>query len=166
MRKLFVILIAATSLIISQSCGNGASSENSDSKADSAAVVEKTGDIILNYVEKNVEGVSVLIFNFHSTHRCISCNAIEANTKKTIDTYFTNEKAEGRIKMMVLNVDDEANAKIAERFQATGTSLFIVRVLGEDIKLLDVTGDGFKYAKNNPDQLVEVLKTKIAESLK
>ena len=73
---------------------------------------------------------------------------------------------EGRVKMMVYNVDDEVNAPIAETFQATGTSLFIVKVLDGKDTITDVTGDGFKYAKHNPDKLVEVLKGKIEENLK
>ena len=35
------------------------------------------------------------VFDFHSTHRCMTCNAIEASTKYTLDTYFSNELKDG-----------------------------------------------------------------------
>lgn len=145
------------------------SSENTDFKKSPIVTAAQptvvSGDI-MSYVTPNLEGPSILIFNFHSTNRCVSCNAIEANTKKTLETYFSKEMQEGRIKMMVYNVDEEVNASIAQTFEATGTSLFIVRVMDGKDSIMDVTGEGFKYAKNNPEKLIEVLKAKIEEQLK
>ena len=40
-------------------------------------------------LDTNMSKVEVL--DFHSTHRCMTCNAIEANTKYTLDTYFSDE---------------------------------------------------------------------------
>jgi len=31
------------------------------------------------------------VIDFHSTHRCMTCKAIEANTKYTLYTYFASE---------------------------------------------------------------------------
>ncbi len=144
------------------------SPENTESDKINAVTVAQTPTVsgdILSYADPNLEGPSVLIFNFHSTNRCISCNAIEANTRKTLETYFSKEMQEGRIKMMVYNVDDEVNASIAQTFEATGTALFIVRVNDGKDSIMDVTGDGFKYAKHNPEKLIEILKSKIEEQL-
>ncbi len=109
---------------------------------------------------------NVLIYSFHVTNRCASCIAIEESVKKTLDTYFKDELKSGRIKLSVLNVDDKANEKIAEKYQAFGSGLFITRVFKGKENTTDMTGDGFKYAKNKQDKFIEVLKSKIQEYLK
>lgn len=148
------------------SCNTEVNSKSDVAQKDSLAQNIAVNGDILSYVTPKLQGPSVLIFNFHSTNRCISCNAIEANTKKTIETYFSKEMEEGRVKMMVYNVDDDVNAAIAETFQATGTSLFLVKVLNGNASIIDITEDGFKFAKHHPEQLVELLKVKIEENLK
>ncbi|PCH49095.1 MAG: hypothetical protein COC22_07135 [Flavobacteriaceae bacterium] len=65
------------------------------------------------------------VIDFHSTHRCMTCKAIEASTKYTLDTYFSDELANKKIEFKVVNVDDEKNFKMAEAFEATGTALFL-----------------------------------------
>ena len=37
------------------------------------------------------------VIDFHSTHRCMTCNAIESNTKYTLETYFTKELTTNKI---------------------------------------------------------------------
>lgn len=164
--KSFGKLILIGMIVSFSSCHSGENSKPINKQTDTTNTSTETSGNILSYVTPNLDGPSVLIFNFHSTNRCVSCNAIEANTKKTIETYFANEMKEGRIKMMVYNVDDEANKKISETFQASGTSLFLVKVTDGKDSIMDVTGDGFKYAKHNPDKLIEVLKEKIETCLK
>ena len=109
---------------------------------------------------------TVLVYNFHVTNRCVSCIAIEDATTKTLNTYFSKEMKQGRIKRYILNVDDDANSKIAEKYQAFGSGLFVTRVLGGKETTSDFTGDGFKYAKNKEEKFIEILKAKITEYLK
>jgi hypothetical protein len=161
---IIVLFIILGSFISCNSSVN--SSEAVKNLTDSINNTTKASGDILSYLTPNLQGSSVLLFNFHATNRCISCNAIEANAKKTVHIHFSDQEREGRVKVMVFNVDDDENAAIAETFQATGTSLFIVKVLNGNYTITDVTGEGFKYAKNNPDELVKVLKDKIAENLK
>jgi hypothetical protein len=109
---------------------------------------------------------TILIYNFHVTNRCVSCISIEEATTKTLNTYFASEMKQGRIKRQILNVDDEANAKIAEKYQAFGSGLFVTRILKGKETTADLTGDGFKFAKNKEERFIEILKNKIAEFLK
>lgn len=115
---------------------------------------------------KPEEKPKILIYNFHVTNRCVSCIAIEEATTKTINTYFSDEVKQGFIKRYILNVDDEANAKIAEKYQAFGSATFITRVFKGKETTTDFTGDGFKYAKNKEEKFIELLKNKITEYLK
>jgi hypothetical protein len=109
---------------------------------------------------------TVLIYNFHVTNRCVACIAIEDATTKTLNTYFAAEMKLGRIKRQILNVDDDANAKIAEKYQAFGSGVFVTRVLKGKETTADLTGDGFKFAKNKEERFIEILKNKITEFLK
>ena len=113
-----------------------------------------------------VDKSKVLIYNFHVTNRCPSCIAIEEATTKTLNKYFSNEINKGRIKRQIINVDDEAYKFISEKYQAFGSGLFVTRVYkGKEITT-DLTGDGFKFAKNKEDKFIEILKIKINEYLK
>ncbi|MCX6257138.1 MAG: nitrophenyl compound nitroreductase subunit ArsF family protein [Bacteroidia bacterium] len=108
----------------------------------------------------------VFIYNFHVTNRCPTCIAIEEATTKTLNTYFSSELKLGRIKRQVLNVDDKVNNLISEKYQAFGSGLFVTRIFKGKETTTDLTGDGFKFAKNKEDKFIEILKSKISEYLK
>jgi hypothetical protein len=103
---------------------------------------------------------------FHATRRCATCMAIEENTKKTLDTYFSNQLKTGMIKMTVINVDESKNKAIAEKYEASGSSLFLTTTLNGKESRNDMTDFAFSYARNNPDKFMAGLKDKINELLK
>ncbi|NMC98260.1 MAG: hypothetical protein GYA62_00870, partial [Bacteroidales bacterium] len=104
--------------------------------------------------------------NFYATHRCASCIAIEDATKKTLDTYFAEAVKQGNIKQFSINIDDEANAKLCEKYQAYGSGIYLTQVLKGKETTIDLTGDGFKFALNKEDKFIEILKTNIENLLK
>jgi thiol:disulfide interchange protein len=91
---------------------------------------------------------SIEIYDFHTTNRCVTCKAIEANTKYTLDTYFQEEVKNGTITLKVVNIDKEENYALAEKFQAAGTSLFFNIISSGKEKQIDLTGFAFSYGKN------------------
>lgn len=137
-----------------------ASVPSNDTVSGGVPVDEKTRDQAKAVVPK------ILIYSFHVTNRCASCIAIEESVKKTLEVYFKNEVKSGQIKLNVLNVDDEANEKIAEKYQAFGSGLFVTRVYQGKEVTSDFTGEGFKYARNKQEKFIELLKTRIQEYLK
>lgn len=60
----------------------------------------------------------VEIIQFHSEHRCVTCLKIEELTKETVKS-FTG------MRFKLVNIDDTKNEKMAEKFEAAGTALFI-----------------------------------------
>ena len=130
---------------------------------DTIKVKDSVNIVITN---KNEDKPKIVIYNFYATNRCVSCIAIEEATTKTLDTYFKSELKNGTIKLNVLCVDDEANTKLAEKYEAFGSALFVTRVYKGKETTTDLTGDGFKYAKNKQDRFIEILKNKITEYLK
>ena len=107
----------------------------------------------------------VEVIDFHSTHRCMTCNAIESSTKYTLDTYFKDEVSNNKITLQVINVDEEKNYRIAEKFEATGTALFLNVIVDGKETQIDLTEFAFM---NGNDQKVfsEELKVKLEEELK
>jgi hypothetical protein len=104
------------------------------------------------------------VIDFHSTHRCMTCNAIEANTKYTLETYFSKELANQKITFKTVNVDEEANVKIAEKFEATGTSLFLNVIVDGNETKIDLTEFAF-MSGNNQEEFSAELKSKLESEL-
>ena len=105
------------------------------------------------------------VIDFHSTHRCITCNAIEMHTRYTLKKYFADEMKSGKITFQVINVDKEKNNKLAEKFEASGTSLFLnVIAKGKETKI-DLTNFAFMKGREK-DEFMTGLKEKIEKELK
>jgi len=105
------------------------------------------------------------VIDFYGTHRCVTCEAIEANAKYTIDTYFKNEVNDGVIVFKTINVDKDENYSVAEKFEATGTALFINVIKDGQEHHIDLTNFAFDKGKDQEAFSTE-LKEKISEQLK
>ena len=115
-------------------------------------------------VENQVKKNTIEVFDFHTTNRCITCKAIEANTKYTLETYFAKELKSKKIIFKVINIDLKENEKLAEKFQASGTSLFL-NIIGEkNEKQIDLTNFAFTYGKKQKE-FSEKLKVTIEKEL-
>lgn len=112
--------------------------------------------------EKQANQIEVI--DFHSTHRCMTCNAIEANTKYTLETYFSDELASEKITFQTINVDEEANVKTAEKFEATGTGLFLNVIVNGEETPIDLTIFAFSSG-NNQEEFSSELKSKLEAEL-
>lgn len=115
---------------------------------------------ISNKVANKIE-----VIDFHSTHRCMTCNAIESSTKYTLDTYFSEELKNESITFQVVNVDDEKNYKLAEKFEATGTALFLNVIVDGEETQIDLTEFAFMKG-NDQEAFSNELKEKLESVLK
>jgi len=105
------------------------------------------------------------VIDFHSTHRCMTCNAIESNTKHTLDTYFADELADGSITFQSVNVDEKKNYEMAEKFEASGTSLFLNVIIDNKATIINLTE--FAFAKGRKKEAFsKEFKLKIEKQLK
>lgn len=92
------------------------------------------------------------VLYFHGKQRCATCNAIEQLTKEVVDS-LANEK----ILLTVIDISDEDNEAIADKYEVTWSSLILDRN-GKNENLTDM---GFSYAKSQPD----VFKLKLTEAI-
>lgn len=174
-------LLAAIVLLMASGCSSGNHNEaqkpdvDPPAKANPVAEVPVADDTdsvepVLASAKASIKPVQarpvVLIYNFHLTNRCSSCIAIEEETGKTLENYFAVEMKQGRIVRKILNVDDKANKKIAEKYEAFGSGVFVTRVFQGKESTTDLTGTGFKFARNKPERYREILKNQIEEYLK
>ena len=124
-----------------------------------------TGNAQDKTIEKQATKNLIEVIDFHSTNRCKTCKTIEANTKYTLDTYFAKELKSGKITFKIINVDKEENEKFAEKFEATGTALFLNVIKDGKEKHVDLTN--FAFMKGTDQKVFsDELKETIAIQLK
>ena len=88
------------------------------------------------------------VIEFHSEHRCETCINIEAMAREVLNTGFATQMRDGTITFRLVNVEEKANAKMAEEFGAYGTALFLdVHKNGTDEKV-DLTEWAFMKAND------------------
>jgi len=103
------------------------------------------------------------VIDFHTTHRCKTCLAIENTARTVVETEFANEVKAGKIVFKTVDVDQSKNAKMAEKFEAAGTALFVYN--GKTGQAFDLTEAGFMYAMKNETKLKEFLRNAIRKNL-
>ncbi len=170
MKTIKILFFASIVFFTACKSGNNESQtkiQATDSTTVTSIIPENTnGKIPEETIQLSEKQSVLLICNFHLTNRCATCKAIEAGARKTLETYFKNEIENGRIVFAVIDVDDESNTKIAEKYQASGSSLFITKLFKGKEETKDLTEDGFSYARNEEAKFIGILKAQISEYLK
>lgn len=138
--KKFQFLVVVLGVIIATSC-NG---QNSTKKE----VVATKGDKVEAYY-------------FHFTGRCVTCKTVEAEAKKNIETLYSEQVKSGKIKFQAINLDDASSKELAEKLSISGQTLLIV----SGNQKINITNEGFMYARSNPDKFKQIIKEKIDKLL-
>ena len=89
--------------------------------------------------------------------RCATCNAVEDETKLTLELFYKDRMEAGEVDFTSLNLEEDDGAKMAEALQVSGQTLLIVK--GET--RVNLTNEGFMNARTNPEKFHEILKTQI-----
>ena len=101
---------------------------------------------------KSAATSTIQVIQFHSDHRCVTCNLIEKLTIETLQKY-------PGLKLTLINVDLKRNEKMVERFEATGTALFLYNPKTGEKK--DLTDFAFMNAKSKPEEFKKGLEREI-----
>jgi hypothetical protein len=88
------------------------------------------------------------VIDFHNEHRCKTCLTIQSLTEEVLNTTFAAEKKAGTITFRTANVDDKANAKLAEEFGAYGSALFLHVHKNGKAEKIDLTEWAFMTAND------------------
>ncbi len=97
------------------------------------------------------------VYYFHYTRRCITCNAVEEVTKKTLAELYPEQSKQGKLVFTSVNLDDAKSKAIAKKCKADGQSLIVL----SKGKRTDLTQTGFMNARSKPEVLKEEIKKTI-----
>ena len=96
----------------------------------------------------------VEVYYFHFTRRCITCQAVESESKKAVETLYPEQVKKGTVTFTAVNLDEKASKAVAEKCKAAGQSLLVI--CGDT--RVDLTDKGFLHARSTPDKLKEEIK--------
>ena len=109
------------------------------------------------------DGVEVLCF--HSKQRCATCIAIEKNARTAIDSAFADRLADGTLSFRIIDISKPENEAIAEKYQVTWSSLYIVSHKNGQEKAENMTEFAFSNARKSPGEFKKGLVDKINEMI-
>ena len=101
--------------------------------------------------------VKVEVYYFHFTRRCVTCQAVETETKAAIAALYPVQAKKGLITFKAVNLDEKTSEALAKKCNAEGQALLII----SGNKRFDLTDTGFMYAKSSPGKLKAELKKTI-----
>ena len=104
---------------------------------------------------------------FHGKQRCITCRSIEKCAKEVLEESFASQQKSKKISMKVFDISTEQGKLVAADHKVSFSSLFIVKIdkKGKETRI-DLTRQGFQYAKRNPGEFKKILKEEITKALK
>jgi hypothetical protein len=148
------------------SCQSNEPAKNSIKKESAVAQKDSTTAVSQSAnVNTKDEQKKLVVYYFHTTFRCQSCNMIEKFTKEAIETGFASELKSGRIEMKVINVEEKGNEHFAEDYKLYTKSVIVSDVKdGKEItwknldKVWTLLGDNIKFK--------DYIQTEVRTSLK
>ena len=91
-------------------------------------------------------------YYFHNTVRCVTCKAVESEAKADLENLYGSQ-----VIFKTLNLEENATNPIAEKLKVSGQTLLIVK--GD--KKINLTNEGFMYARTNPAKFKLIIKEKV-----
>lgn len=98
------------------------------------------------------ETTKVDVYYFHLTTRCATCRAIESEAKQDVQELFGND-----VTFATYNLDEPAGEAKGKELGVNSQSLIAVK--GD--KKVNLTNEGFLYARTNPEKFKQVIEEKI-----
>ena len=113
---------------------------NMNAKDDSAKAAEK--ETVKDHVE---------VLYFHGKQRCATCIAIENNAKTALEENFGEQTKNGDGEFKVIDISKDENGKIAEKYEVTWSSLFVVKYKEGKETSENMTEFAFGNARKSPE---------------
>lgn len=134
MKRIASILTVFLFVLVFSSCGE---------------VSGKSESVSVSAKDKKVD-----VYYFHFTRRCVTCVAVENESKKAIEELYADKIKTGEVTFHEVNLDLEEGKKIAEELNRNGQGLIVV----SEESIVDLTQQGFMFAMRNPEKLKDALK--------
>ena len=101
---------------------------------------------------------------FHRIQRCPTCLYAENMTRYTLETYFADELASGKVTFQSVNVEDEENADTVQKYNNASYLTLCVNTVSGGIDHIEVVTDIW-YVIDNDEEFVNIVKDKVQQSL-
>ncbi len=111
----------------------------------------------------NSQTDKVQVFLFHATRRCSTCIAIGRLAGETVNERFQGELKLGQVEFREINIDLLENRELAQKFQATGSALYLNAIKGgadnieQDIKVWSLVGDTAQFKDYLEDRIKNLM---------
>jgi len=105
----------------------------------------------------NSEGENIQVYYFHFTKRCATCNAVEKETIKALESFYADKLKKGEIGFTSLNLDEDDGKDVAKTLAVSGQTLLVVKGNTQ----VNLTNEGFMNARTNPAKFQDIIKTQI-----
>ena len=89
------------------------------------------------------------VIYFYGKQRCSTCMAMEKFAKEAIDSVFPEKISDGTLAFRSVDITTPDGEKLADAFEVTSSSLFVVDNKPEIPEKVDMTAFGFRNARNN-----------------
>lgn len=114
-------------------------------------------------IGNNISGAEKIeVYYFHFSHRCKTCVAVEAETKKALNELYSEKMKSGKIKFTSVNMDEKAGEDLAKKMKVSGQTLLFVQA----DKRTNLTNDAFMFALTNPSKLKAKIKIAVDKMIK
>lgn len=144
MKRTLLLMMVSLMLLV---CGEKSNALN----------VKKQSGHVKNFVE---------VLYFHSKQRCMTCRSIEQNTQELLKANFSRQLKEGKVVYRVIDISKRENARMAEKYEVTWSSLFIVQHKGGKEMVENLTEFAFGHSHTRPEVFKAGITEKIRKALK
>lgn len=93
----------------------------------------------------------VEVLYFHGKQRCATCMAIEKNARNAVNTQLASGLKNGKVVFKTIDISQKENQKLAEKYQVTWSSLFVVGHNNGKETAKNLTLFAFKQARKDPE---------------
>lgn len=137
--------------------------------AEELQAIRKQGGIAMSpgtagATESETTSDGLVVYYFHSTTRCPTCEAIESQAKDTVHKDFASQLTSGAVVWKVLNYEKPANAPLTKKFSIQMPVVVLVKMKAGQVdtwKRLDevwaLVGNKQNFAKYIHEQMAEML---------
>ena len=132
MKKILFLFVLGFALL---SCGGNAKRETAAQTTQEAVAAK--------------DGVEVLYF--HGKQRCATCIAIEKHAREAVEAAFADAVKRGEVTFRIIDISQPENQALAEKYEVTWSSLFVVKHQGGKETAENLTEFAFGNARKSPD---------------
>ena len=95
------------------------------------------------------DSAGIEVIYFYGKQRCSTCMAMEKFAKEAVDSAFADKSKDGKIIFKSVDITTPEGEKLADLFEVSSSSLYIVDNNPDTPEKIDMTAFGFRNARNN-----------------